>query len=391
MKKRLLFFFFGIVLCDKVVEKPKYIWNEEEGVKTSRFDNILMSVETKKLDVKISEPMVSVILPGAFEKSKQIIFLSLYLMKGPIVFGEDSLKELNNLEVIYFKEGLVTLYDDTFKYTPSLRRIQMKLSQFTTELAKKFDRFTYLMSLRIFDGHLGNIKAYSFSSNNIDMVFLELSSCSIVSIEAKAFATLINLAKLDLSNNTLMRIAPGVFDGLSKLTTLILKNNNIYRIRETELHGLIQLTFFDISYNDLTEIASKAFHNLKVKDFMLNNNRLKKIDKELFNYPKSNMIRNIYLQNNLIDRIDDGAFAGLRMNILNLTRNKLRFVGDKMFEGCTSILQLDLAENLITRISDNPFNNCQIKTINFFIDDQQSLKELVSRKIPGSIKVYWRQ
>ncbi|KAF7994457.1 hypothetical protein HCN44_003929 [Aphidius gifuensis] len=349
-----------MVLSGKVVDKPKHVRHEKDGVKTSRFDSILISVETQKLDVKISDPTVSTILPGAFGKSKEIKYLSLNFMKGPILFGKHSFKGLNMLKALEFEDSLVTLYDDTFTYMPSLVSISMSLSEFTTELKKKFDTLTYLMILRIYNGYLENIKAYTFNSNNKNMTFLELSSCSIFLIEPKAFAALINLVMLDLSNNTLMRIAPGIFDGLSKLTTLKLKNNNIYKIQETALNGLVELLSFDISYNDLTEIALTAFHHLKIEDFMLNNNRLKIIEKGLFNYPNSNMIRNIYLQNNFIDKIDDGAFAGLDIMILNLAGNKFEFIGNKIFEGCKEMRLSEFTTELANKF-DNLHNLTELR------------------------------
>ncbi|XP_044002782.1 insulin-like growth factor-binding protein complex acid labile subunit isoform X1 [Aphidius gifuensis] len=331
-KSLLILLFFGIVLCGKVVGKLKIVCNEKNKVKTCRADDILMSVETKVSNAELSEPTVSVILAGAFEECAELTVLRLNLRKGPIILSKNPFKGLSWLSEIYFGDSLVTLYDDTFQSKLNLKIIKMRLCEFTTELANKFDNLHYLKELRIKNGHLENIKAHTFNSNKNYMEILELSPCSIFSIEANAFAALIHLVTLDLSNNTLMRITPDTFKGLSKLKTLNLTNNNLYTIGVTAFNGLIELVTFDISYNDLIEIASTAFHNLKIGDFMLNKNRFKKIAKGLFNYPNSNMSQNIYLQNNFIDKIEDGAFALSKKEILNIYKNPLVLTNRKVLQ-----------------------------------------------------------
>ncbi|XP_044019249.1 toll-like receptor 3 [Aphidius gifuensis] len=231
----------------------------------------------------------------------------------------------------------------------------MTLNEATTTLSNKFETLEELKKLIILGGQLEIIKNDTFTSANNKLRHVQISSCSIFFIEPKTFANLTDLWYLDLSNNSLMRIAPGTFDGLSNLEVLKLQKNNIYKIKESTLNDLVNLYRFDICDNDLTEISNEIFYNTKIEYLYLRNNRLKIIQKELFNYTNSTLIKEIDLQNNYIDRIEKGAFAGLNLDVLDLAKNKLQVITNGIFQGCLGILELNISVKLgeyDTTISD---------------------------------------
>ncbi|KAF7988134.1 hypothetical protein HCN44_007628 [Aphidius gifuensis] len=332
MKNNLSFLSFVIVLCFKdFVESEDINCEIKESVKVCKFKHILISVKSNDDYTTISDDNISLIMPRAFTATKTINVV-LNFAKGPLKIEPESFKGLEKTAGLDLssKKSTITLNDDTFLYTPKLEVLTMTLNEATTTLSNKFKTLKELKQLMIFGGHLDIIKNDTFTSANDQLLYLQISSCSIFFIEPKTFVNLTNLQSLDLSNNSLMGIAPGTFDGLSNLTILNLQKNNIYKIKEATLNELVSLYYFDIRDNDLTEISKETFYNTKIERLFLQNNRLKIIQKELFNYTNSKLIKEIDLHNNYIDYIDKGVFAELNLDVLRLSKNKLGGITKEM-------------------------------------------------------------
>ncbi|KAF7988141.1 hypothetical protein HCN44_007635 [Aphidius gifuensis] len=356
---------------------------EQENVKISKCEHILTSVETNDTNLTISDESISLIIPYTFNGTRTT-FLTLNFAEGPLTIAPESFKGLETITSLDLssKKSKIILNNDTFLYTPELETLTINLNETTTTLSNKFETLKKLRQLTILGGHLEIIKNDTFTlfSANDKLEYLQISSCSIFLIETKTFANLINLGTLDLSNNSLMKLAPGTFDGLSKLGVLNLQKNNIYKIQEATLNELVNLNYFDISENDLTEISNETFYDTKIERLFLQNNRLKIIQKELFNYTNSALIREIDLDNNYIGHIDNDAFAGLNLDALYLSDNKLRVITKGIFRGCSRIDELDFSGNSISQIYKNAFKGCNISKIMFSGEELEFL---------GNDQVYW--
>ncbi|KAF7988135.1 hypothetical protein HCN44_007629 [Aphidius gifuensis] len=355
---------------------------KQENVKICKFQNILISVKLGEYDTTISDESISWIIPYAFKETRTKT-LSLNFAKGLLTIEPECFKGLEQITTLDLssEKSTIILNNDTFLYTPKLQTLVFTLNEATTTLSNKFETLKNLIDLVILGGHLEILKNDTFTSANEKLNSLKISSCSIFSIEPKTFAKLTELGNLDLSNNSLMRITPGTFDGLSKLETLNLENNNIYKIKEATLNELVSLYDFDIHDNDLTDMSNDTFYNTKSQNLYLQNNRLKIIRKELFNYTNSKLIQRIYLQNNYIDRIDEGAFAGLQLYFLDISNNKLKVIQPKMFKGCSTIDKLDISGNNISKIVKNTFKDIDIGRIIISRNDQLER--------PDNFEFYW--
>ncbi|XP_044005828.1 toll-like receptor 3 [Aphidius gifuensis] len=85
-------------------------------------------------------------------------------------------------------------------------------------------------------------------------------------------------------------------------------------------------------------------------------------------------LKTLILRSNSIELIENGAFSKLKNHLLflDLSRNKLRAISDKTFEGIKSIKQLDLSNNNIINFKYDPhsmslvyaYNNSQLFAVN---------------------------
>lgn len=132
----------------------------------------------------------------------------------------------------------------------------------------------------------------------------------------------------------------GMFVNVS-LRTLFLNDNKIKSVQigtfdditPYDTNGAIKLS---LSGNRLESISKGIFNNLKVNILYLQKNRIKFIEKGSFNYmPK---LKRLDLNENLLETIDIGIFQNLGSNIyLELENNKITFVDERAFENNTQL------------------------------------------------------
>lgn len=89
--------------------------------------------------------------------------------------------------------------------------------------------------------------------------------------------------------------------------------------------------------------------------FLLNNNRIDSVWED--NFAQLPHLREIYLDRNVLSRIEHGTFAALpELRLLGLSHNRLApSPGSMMFANLRSLVQLDLVHNRITRLDRQLF------------------------------------
>jgi leucine-rich repeat-containing G protein-coupled receptor 7/leucine-rich repeat-containing G protein-coupled receptor 8 len=118
-----------------------------------------------------------------------------------------------------------------------------------------------------------------------------------------------NLRVLDLSHNRLQSLPEFGFSGLKRLTSLnLIGNVDIYRIEPFALHGLQSLKVFELVGANINFIYSNAFSGLRLDVLNLTSNKIKHIEDNIFNdlYAK-----NIYLTHTVIEDFNEGLFRGV--------------------------------------------------------------------------------
>ncbi|GAB6024241.1 TOLL-like receptor [Chamberlinius hualienensis] len=170
---------------------------------------------------------------------------------------------------------------------------------------------------------------------------LNLSNCSLNSIEVDAFKFNGKLEELHLGNNqfteipilpyldslTVLSISNNLITSIKnedfiikykKLRILILSGNSINHIEDNAFDQLSNLNELDLSDNQLTTI-SKTFQKLKAKSLKLEINLLKNLNMMDF----SRTLTKIYANGNLLTKIP-ANFSDSKLKIIDLSNNKIK-------------------------------------------------------------------
>jgi Leucine-rich repeat (LRR) protein len=163
---------------------------------------------------------------------------------------------------------------------------------------------------------LGNLKSLYLINNLIQK------------LKNSSFAYLKELIYLDLQTNRIITIEKNSFEGLSKLKTLFLKNNYLDgSYADYFIEDLTNVETLDLSCNQYQYFGRDFFRNLKnMRKLKINNNLLKHIDSDIFQ--QNNELKSVCLNAN---------------KLKNITLNS------------SKITQLDITSNFITEIKDEHF------------------------------------
>ena len=190
---------------------------------------------------------------------------------------------------------------------------------------------------------------------------LDVSNCGLAEIEAGAFSSLTKLSKLNMGHNVLKELPAGLFNNTKKLTDLHLGHNNLTVL--PDLRRVESLIKLDMQWNQLTSVTTEklgvvniqqlTFGGNNIKSFNLNGtnylsldlsrNKIKKLGDFTFGY--QNQLKFVQLQNNSLSEISPKAFRGIKfIEDLFLQRNELKSVPEGLFQGM-SIRHLYLFAN----------------------------------------------
>uniref|UniRef100_A0A915EC45 Uncharacterized protein n=1 Tax=Ditylenchus dipsaci TaxID=166011 RepID=A0A915EC45_9BILA len=123
---------------------------------------------------------------------------------------------------------------------------------------------------------------------------------------------------------------------------------------------------------NILEIGSRAFKNLRIKKLVLNNNRIKSIQKDAFRGLES-VLQELYINNNKLSEVPTEAIQGLRaLNVLSLSCNRIGNLTDVVFQDTPSLIEVNLGCNKICKniILDN---NCLHRIPSKALDGMQFL------------------
>nr|XP_057915376.1 toll-like receptor 13 [Doryrhamphus excisus] len=274
------------------------------------------------------------------------------------------------LELNFKRNSISQIEKGAFADLRSLRRLNLN----NNRLARLGDIF----------GGLGNLTELRITSNNIKSV---LSS---------SFKPLRRLTFLDLSYNKLQKLlyVHHAIQHLPNLQYLIIKSINVNIFRSWELtNRTVGLQYLDLSQNsiDVFNVTADVFQNLtwlniggpprkhKMKWDLHEKTLLSRVSTldiggihledqraffESFNFSLTSVRMNA-MKHNLKELL------GIACTILTLTqlqvrRNKLKLVDSGLFQPCSNVTELDLAENRIQSISHDSFRALQgLKSLSF--------------------------
>ena len=178
------------------------------------------------------------------------------------------------------------------------------------------------------------------------LVKFELACCRIKCVKFEWFSGFTNLRELNLFENEIKTLDLTHFN-LPHLVELDLCNNEIEELKD--------------------DVGFESFKNLKV--LKLSNNRLKKVDVNLFS--KLTNLRELYLSRNGIEEIDLESFQDITLNHLDLSSNPVKLTDPSVFLKLTNIKKVDLTFC---------FTDTEVEEIREFLGKNQTDMQVIMRK-----------
>ncbi|XP_029165682.1 toll-like receptor Tollo [Nylanderia fulva] len=164
---------------------------------------------------------------------------------------------------------------------------------------------------------------------------------------------LLPISSLDLSYNNITEITKEMLNYLpTNLTTVIFLGNKIQRIPSQVIENY-HLKILNFKSNLIDEIEDNAFARTNLQELYLADNQLKSLD---FVSSLSNTLTEFVASGNHISSIPDGVFSELsRLRFLNFDDNEIKALQSDVFQGLESLRSLTLMSNNITTIELSAF------------------------------------
>lgn len=161
------------------------------------------------------------------------------------------------------------------------------------------------------------------------------------------------IASLDLSNNEIAEITKETLNNLPpSLTYVNFQGNKIRRIWSQVIEN-VHLSVLNLRNNLIEEIEEDAFAKTNLRELYLADNQLKSLN---FVFSLPNTLTVLIANGNHIISIPDGAFSKFtRLNYLYFDDNKIEALQNDVFQGLTSLLTLSLTKNNINTIEPSAF------------------------------------
>ncbi|XP_078359243.1 uncharacterized protein LOC144643772 [Oculina patagonica] len=243
---------------------------------------------------------------------------------------------LPNLLELYLAANAITfLGEGLFPYHGFARNFLKKMDLSSNPLTNIHDeafiqlnrlKYLFLSSTNIqnLTGKLLHTSSYS------SIIQLELSASGLKSLPVELFEHTDELAYLDLSYNKLQHLPKDLFGYKKELRFVFLQNNLITSLSNETFSRTILLQYVFLHENQLENIPYRAFYYISdsFQTIMLSDNPIKSIEKEAFNFRRSDMI--IYLLRTKLKTLSVESVSGLngldsQLVIKNRTVGKLHF------------------------------------------------------------------
>ena len=265
--------------------------------------------------------------------------------------------ESQHLRKLLLKNNSLTLLTpELFKGLKNLTLLDLSYNSISTHLLSP-DTFQGLQSLEILDlshNKLTRIEEFTFSSLS-SLQVLNLAHNQIHSISPRAFMSNTRLKILVLSHNEINQLNDETFQELGSLESLSLDNNNLEEINITS--SLPSLTDLALQNNNITRIPEFIRESSNIRTIDIGDNLIGTIDSK----SGFRQLQNLYglrLEGNQIKSIPNDTFSELgnkthtsNLNVLNLARNRIKYLKPATFKGLQKLRALRLDGNQLEDIN----------------------------------------
>ncbi|KAH9362712.1 hypothetical protein HPB48_001191 [Haemaphysalis longicornis] len=207
-------------------------------------------------------------------------------------------------------------------------------------------KIPYLKTINLRGNRLGVITEFEPSYGAIEVLILK--DCKIIMVEPGTFKSLENMIRLDLSNNSISRLDESVFGEDSKLELLQLPDNS------------------------LTSVSGTFNRTRLLKELKLTSNQINNITDA---FKGLTILRKISLSRNLVTHIPDDAFSdNSELVEINLSENKIRWVGTNALKGLVTLRWLLLQGNKLLSLNGSLRHLPKIQHLDASFNAIQSLE-----------------
>ncbi|XP_043929171.1 relaxin receptor 2 [Protopterus annectens] len=233
-----------------------------------------------------------------------------------------------------------------------------------------------------------NVNLSSVPQVSTNITLLSLKHNKIQSLPDEVFAKYTDLQKLFLQNNSITTVSPSAFVGLKKLLKLYLSSNYISVLEVGIFKDLQALRWLILDDNPIATVSQLSFTGLTSLMFLsMIHNSLEQLPGQSI-CEEMPFVNWIDLEGNKIKYINDSTFMGCSsLTVLSLRRNHITYLSEKAFSPLESLGELDLSFNRLHELPryifmDLPF----LKMLNLsynpikriHVNQFESLKELQS-------------
>lgn len=255
-----------------------------------------------------------------YKKIKHLQVLSLSLNINIIL--SLNIISITNLQKLYLKKTNITdtLFKDIILNIPKLSYLYLDYNEISI-IPENIDiKLQHLKVLTLSHNKITNIDLQLFNLTNLLSLYLCYNQIKNISSNINK---LVNLIELDLSANKIKHIPEELYD-LKNLEHIGLSKNKIEYISPNlcKLQNLISL---NLEYNRINQFNIDLSKMKMIKDIKLSNNLLTKIPHLFAKKISKKSIINIYIDNNMIIKIDciPCLYIKLIFNRINFNRLKI--------------------------------------------------------------------
>ncbi len=271
---------------------------------------------------------------------------------------------LPELEQVYMKSypggtRIKTLSSKVFKGLTNLTVLDLSSNAIEVLPKDLFNGLSKLHILFLASNGISYIDKYVFQDNQ-QLRHLDISGNNIGDYITTQ-GVLDHLSKieyLDLSENTIITLPLEMLWNMTELQTLKLSKNNLSGLGQGMFERQAKLKVLDLSENTgIQEILNVTFLGLNnIEDIRLSKNYLVKVEDGSLLF--TNMLHNLDLSHNRLERIPNIFSKLTNLNTLDLRDNLFTEINPDIFQGLTSLIGLRLSQNRFTYIPKNAFVNC---------------------------------
>lgn len=243
------------------------------------------------------------------------------------------LRNLQNLKMV----GINSLNDQSFATLKNLKSLRLVFSE-ATAVDHILDPLENLEDLYFGARQLNNFSGQIFGHLK-KLKKLKITVGAAFHLPDYSFSHLENLEELDLALSfKSLTISDYTFTGLKKLRKLSLRGNRLFEFIPWSFNDLTSLEVLDLSENQISHVFGLSLNSLK----------------------------ELYLNQNLLDVIDKEAFRDFKnLQILRLSSNKIRYIQNGTFAALENIKRLELSSNSLENVTKETVNGINIDKLEF--------------------------